>query len=120
MWTRKWIQPHRHREEGRLRGERETPGSHPGQTPIRAQPLEGLAGLASEWALLQRPQGATEGLKDRQSRGQTALYKSVIAQKRTIFLGVKGLSGNFTEDELQTPGKHVRILIPISDQGHVN
>lgn len=92
MWTRKWIQPHRHREEGRLRGERETPGSHPGQTPIRAQPLEGLAGLASAWALLQRPQGATEGLKGRQSRGQTALYKSVIAEKRTIFLGVKGLS----------------------------
>ena len=27
VWTSKWIQPHRRREEGRLRGERETLGS---------------------------------------------------------------------------------------------
>lgn len=63
-----------------------------------------------------------EGLKGGESHGQTALYKSVIAEKKTIFWGggAKGLSGNFTEEEMQTPGKHVRILILISDQGHVN
>ena len=61
-----------------------------------------------------------EGLKGRESHGQTVLYKSVIAEKKTIFSGAKGLSGNFTDEQLQTPGKHVRILIPSSDQGHGN
>ena len=62
-----------------------------------------------------------EGLKGGESHGQTALLQiSDCREENNIFGGAKGLSGNFTEEEMQMPGEHVRILILISDQGHVN